>query len=125
MKEETLYMDRESQIQAIDKTFEAAKRPIKEHPGKPGIYPVDIFPVLPDFSLWKYPFAQVMFDADPAPPEMSDEMSQAMIRGVMDESGEQFVAYFLPTEETMQKRKFDEVNGDQYRSGEEYEYRMA
>ena len=25
-------------------------------------------------------------------------MSQAMIRGVMDESGEQFVAYFLPTQ---------------------------
>lgn len=37
-------------------------------------------------QLWKYPFAQVLFDSDPAPREMSDipmkmeEMSQAMIR---------------------------------------------
>jgi hypothetical protein len=30
-------------------------------------------------------------------------MSQAMSRGVMDESGEQFDAYFLPTEETWEK----------------------
>ena len=30
-----------------------------------------------------------------------------MIRGVMDESGEQFVAYFLPTEDTIKKRKRD------------------
>ena len=28
-------------------------------------------------------------------------------RGAVDESGEQFVAYFLPTEETMRKRKAD------------------
>ena len=34
-------------------------------------------------------------------------MSQAMIRGVMDESGEQFVAYFLPTDETLTKRQED------------------
>lgn len=29
-------------------------------------------------------------------------------RGMMDENNEQFVAYFLPTEETAQKRKNDE-----------------
>ena len=34
-------------------------------------------------------------------------MAQAMIRGVMDESGEQFVAYFLPTDETLEKRQED------------------
>ena len=32
-----------------------------------------------------------------------------MIRGVMDESGEQFVAYFLPTDETLAKRRSDQV----------------
>ena len=30
-----------------------------------------------------------------------------LARGAVDESGEQFVAYFLPTEETMRKRKAD------------------
>jgi RNA polymerase II-associated factor 1 len=43
----------------------------------------------------------------------------------MDESGEQFVAYFLPTEETMEKRKKDQETGVEYEDEEVYEYRMA
>lgn len=35
-------------------------------------------------------------------------------RGVVDDSGEQFVAYFLPTEDTMKKRKRDSENGVEY-----------
>ena len=62
---------------------------------------------------------QVIFDSDPAPLGHSaanqiEMMSQAMIRGVMDESGEQFVAYFLPTEETMEKRAKDFTEGKDY-----------
>ncbi|CAG0883333.1 unnamed protein product [Darwinula stevensoni] len=129
-KEENLYMDKESQMKAIDKTFDDAKKPIKEHYSKPGVVPVEILPVLPDFQLWKYPWAQVIFDSDPAPsghPSMlqQEEMSQAMIRGVMDESGEQFVAYFLPTEDTLEKRRKDFQEGVEYKDDEEYEYRMA
>ncbi|KAH1000004.1 hypothetical protein HUJ04_008227 [Dendroctonus ponderosae] len=52
-------------------------------------------------------------------------MSQAMIRGVMDESGEQFVAYFLPVEETLNKRREDFANNIPYQDDEEYEYKMA
>ncbi len=48
-------------------------------------------------------------------------MSQAMIRGMIDESGEQFVAYFVPTEETIEKRKRDEQNGTDYEVDDEYE----
>ena len=71
--------------------------------------PEAVFDILPDDELWKFPCAQVIFDADPAPYGVDSKnqlemMSQAMIRGVMDESGEQFVAYFLPTAETMDKR---------------------
>lgn len=43
----------------------------------------------------------------------------------MDESGEQFVAYFLPTEETLVKRRDDFVKGIPYQDDEEYEYKMA
>lgn len=43
----------------------------------------------------------------------------------MDESGEQFVAYFLPTEETLAKRKQDQEEGLVYRDEEEYDYTMA
>ncbi|RWS27766.1 RNA polymerase II-associated factor 1-like isoform 1 [Leptotrombidium deliense] len=125
LKDEQSYMDRDSQIAAINKTFEDAKKPITEHHSKRGVTAVEILPVFPDFSLWKYPFAQVQFDADPAPASKSDEMSQAMIRGMVDEQGEQFVAYFLPTEETIKKRKRDEENEVEYVEDEEYEYKMA
>lgn len=46
-------------------------------------------------------------------------------RGVMDESGEQFVAYFLPLEETLEKRRRDFTAGIDYADDEEYEYKMA
>ncbi|XP_018329217.1 RNA polymerase II-associated factor 1 homolog [Agrilus planipennis] len=130
LKNETLYMDRDSQIKAIEKTFEDSKIPIEKHYSKPNVYPVEVLPVYPDFKLWKYPCAQVIFDSDPAPvgkqiPAQIEEMSQAMIRGVMDESGEQFVAYFLPTEETLEKRRNDFAQGISYQDDEEYEYKMA
>lgn len=43
----------------------------------------------------------------------------------MDESGEQFVAYFLPTDDTMEKRRKDFTNEVLYEDDEEYEYKMA
>jgi len=43
----------------------------------------------------------------------------------MDESGEQFVAYFLPSEETIVKRREDTVENRQYDDDYEYEYKMA
>lgn len=130
LKNETLYMDRDSQIKAIEKTFQDSKIDIDKHYSKPGVVPLEILPIFPDFKLWKYPCAQVIFDSDPAPvgkqmPAQIEEMSQAMIRGVMDESGEQFVAYFLPVDETLTKRREDHTNGIPYQDEEEYEYKMA
>ncbi|KAK0058430.1 RNA polymerase II-associated factor 1 [Biomphalaria pfeifferi] len=130
MKEEDLYKDRESQINAINNTFEKAKQPIQKHYSKPGVTPVQVMEVFPDFKLWKHPFAQVLFDSDPAPkgysaPVQMEEMSQAMIRGAVDESGEQFVAYFLPTDETLRKRKRDAENNKEYEEGDIYEYLLA
>jgi RNA polymerase II-associated factor 1 len=47
------------QIANIEKTFEDAVKPIDSHFSKPGIVPVEVLPVFPDFQLWKYPCAQV------------------------------------------------------------------
>jgi RNA polymerase II-associated factor 1 len=75
--------------------------------------------------MWSHSCAQVIFDTDPSPQvtgdrsSQIDEMSQAMIRGMIDESGEQFVAYFVPTEETLEKRKRDELNNVEYEEDEE------
>lgn len=43
----------------------------------------------------------------------------------MDESGEQFVAYFLPLEETLEKRRRDFTAEIDYAEEDEYEYKMA
>ncbi|EDW54870.1 RNA polymerase II-associated factor 1 homolog [Drosophila sechellia] len=130
LREETLYLDREAQIKAIEKTFSDTKSEITKHYSKPNVVPVEVLPIFPDFTNWKFPCAQVIFDSDPAPagknvPAQLEEMSQAMIRGVMDESGEQFVAYFLPTEQTLEKRRTDFINGELYKEEEEYEYKIA
>merc|ERR1719204_3085292 len=130
MNVDDLYMDRDSQVTAIEKTFEDALKPITHHYSKPHIHPVEVVPVLPDSNMWKYPCAQVIFDYDPAPAGVApnaqmEQMGQAMIRGVMDEAGEQFVAYFLPTEETMAKRSEDMTENVDYKEDAEYEYKMA
>ena len=54
-----LYMDRDSQVKAIEKTFEDALKPITAHYSKPHIHPVEVMAVLPDSNMWKYPCAQV------------------------------------------------------------------
>ncbi|XP_053577693.1 RNA polymerase II-associated factor 1 homolog [Bombina bombina] len=128
--EEDIYKDRDSQISAIEKTFEDAQKPITQHYSKPRVTPVEIMPAFPDFKMWINPCAQVIFDSDPAPKDASgsaalDMMSQAMIRGMMDEEGNQFVAYFLPGEETMRKRKRDQEEGLDYMPEDIYDYKIA
>ncbi|XP_050985653.1 RNA polymerase II-associated factor 1 homolog [Labeo rohita] len=128
--EEEIYKDRDSQIAAIEKTFEDAQKSIAQHYSKPRVTPVEVLPVFPDFKMWINPCAQVIFDSDPAPKDVSgpagvDMMSQAMIRGMMDEEGNQFVAYFLPNEDTMRKRKRDVEEDMEYMPDEVYDYKIA
>ncbi|OON13566.1 Paf1, partial [Opisthorchis viverrini] len=130
LNEEIVYRDRESQIAAIEATFRAAKKPITKHYSKPNVHAVELLPVLPDFTLWRYPCAQVIFDDDPARKnksnaEQKEEVNQAMIRGMVDESGDHFVAYFLPTESTKQLRRLDIENHVPYTEGAAYEYELA
>ncbi|XP_074106656.1 RNA polymerase II-associated factor 1 homolog [Cotesia typhae] len=126
---ENLYKDRDSQIRAIDKTFEDTKKPIKKHYRKAGVVPVEILPVLPDFDMWKHPCAHVIFETEAAVKKTSpaeyEATSQAVLRGVKDENSQQFVAYFLPLEETMEKRRRDFAAGVEYEDDEEYKYKMA
>ncbi|NXB93661.1 PAF1 factor, partial [Vidua chalybeata] len=128
--EEEIYKDRDSQIAAIEKTFEDAQKPITQHYSKPRVTPLEVMPVFPDFKMWINPCAQVIFDSDPAPKDTSgaaalEMMSQAMIRGMMDEEGNQFVAYFLPVEETLRKRKRDQEEDVDYAPEDVYDYKIA
>lgn len=124
-----LYKDRDSQLEAIDASFEAAKKPITKHYVNPRLKPVEVLPFFPDYQFWHMPCAHVIFDSEPTPrgktsPATLDEMSLGMIRGMEDESGDQFVAYFLPTKETLTKRK-TESHGNQPAEDEEYDYKLA
>ena len=82
-----LYKDRESQIEAIENTFESVSQTIPNR--KNGVYPVEVSPVFPDFEHWKYPFSQVVFDTKPTPigfeqkdlDNLDKKMDNAMIRG--------------------------------------------
>ncbi|XP_067831256.1 RNA polymerase II-associated factor 1 homolog [Heptranchias perlo] len=128
--EEEIYKDRDSQIAAIEKTFEDANKEVTQHYSKPRVIPVEVMPVFPDFKMWINPCAQVIFDSDPAPKEIAgpgavEMMSQAMIRGMMDEEGNQFVAYFLPNEDTTRKRKRDNEEGIDYMPEDVYEYKIS
>ncbi|KAI2806150.1 RNA polymerase-associated factor [Blomia tropicalis] len=107
--------DRENQIASINKTFELAKKPIVSHPVKSELKPVDILPLFPDFDCWKYPFASIQFDSTPMVTDK--ESSQAMIRGMIDETDQQFVGYFLPNNETLRK-----LSNENPEEGVEYEY---
>jgi RNA polymerase II-associated factor 1 len=52
LQDETLYMDRDSQIKAIEKTFEDSKKSIDKHYSKPNVVPVEILSVYPDFKVF-------------------------------------------------------------------------
>ena len=90
MGNENVFLDRAQQIEKIEQTFSEIKKIDEnfselEHHSKKGVKAVDIFPILPDDELWKFPCAQVIFDSDPAPhgitnATQNEMMSQAMIR---------------------------------------------
>ena len=80
-----LYKDRDSQIEAIEASFEAAKKSITKHESNKNIKPVEILPFFPDFQFWHMPCAHVIFDTEPtqrgkAGATTLDHMSLGMIR---------------------------------------------
>merc|ERR1711937_603203 len=129
-KDDEIYKDREAKIKAIEKTFKDAETEFLTHYSKKDVTAVEVLRLLPDFEMWKHPCAQVIFDTDPAPKGIRKQdqhaiMSQAMIRGMVDEDNDQFVAYFLPTENTLEKREKDKRMGINYDDEEVYDYRLT
>lgn len=125
--EKPIAIDRATQIEAIEETFARSKIPITRHFRKPNITPVEILPVFPDFTNWGYPFAQGMFDSDPAPSGKNrhasmEVMSNAMVHAVVDDDEQHFVAYFLPTQKTLIKRKRDHHKIIPHGEDDQYEY---
>jgi len=124
------YKDRDAQVAAINKTFQLANIPVEKHYSKTNVIPVAEMQIFPDYELWRHPCAQVIFDDDPAPKNhtvaiQNEAMSNALIKGLVDKNGEQFVAYFLPTEDTIKKRNRDNDNDTEYDADDEYDFKLA
>lgn len=49
-----MYKDRESQIRAINKTFDDVKKEVKKHYTKPGVVPLQEMPVFPDSEVLRH-----------------------------------------------------------------------
>lgn len=131
------YKTREEQIETIEKGFQAVKDQTKyhNHPQKKGVHAVEYLPIFPDFETWQHPCCQVVFDTDPAQGGIGqtqedrlandEELSQAMIRGMVDEDGDQFVAYFMPTQQTLEKRNMDAQACVPYDENGTYDYKLT
>ena len=125
-----LYKDKETQISAIESTFEEAKEEIKSHSSKPGLEPEWVLPLFPDHENWHLTCAHIIFDSDPSPhgkgkEEALGDMSGAIMRAMTDErDNEEYIAYFLPTQDTLHKRLDDEAESRNYIPDEEYTYEL-
>jgi len=136
----TEYKTREQQIEAIEKGFDAVKDTTgkyDKHHTKKDVYATEYLPIFPDFECWQHPCCQVVFHTDPAQglkdglkdgnerKATDEELSQAMIRGMVDEDGDQFVGYFMPTSGTLEKRNIDAQACVPYDENETYDYLLA
>ena len=65
MNVDDMYMDKDSQIRAIEKTFDDAREPIEKHHSKANVFAVEEYTILPDSDMWKYPCAQVINTIQP------------------------------------------------------------
>ncbi|MEN2496477.1 MAG: RNA polymerase-associated factor [Marteilia pararefringens] len=108
--------DRDEQIEIIKASF--VKHDIVKHHTKPNVKPVKVHDLLPDIQNWGNSCSLVLFDKNPAndiqhSSEKSREsiIKKALIKGMVDSTtNEQFVAYFVPTEETLkllETKKYD------------------
>uniref|UniRef100_A0A915EU65 RNA polymerase II-associated factor 1 homolog n=1 Tax=Ditylenchus dipsaci TaxID=166011 RepID=A0A915EU65_9BILA len=124
------FKNRQSQINAISKTFTDVKVPAKKHYSKPGVHAVEEIPLLPDFEMWPYAFALVIFQGDPLPYQKADRESKlrhAVIKGMKDSENNQFVGYFAPTASALEQIAEDqkEEQRSSYKEDFLYEYDLA
>lgn len=134
-KQQNEYKSREQQIETIKKGFEAVKdtsEKYHKHHSKKDVYATEYLPIFPDFECWQHPCCQVVFHTDPAQgmkenerKYTDEELSQAMIRGMVDADGDQFVAYFMPTQNTLEQRNIDAQACVPYDENETYDYMLA
>ena len=136
--------EREKQILAIKKSFEAAEKLTLEtatHPRNKSLKPISVTSVFPDFKVWPQNFVRLTFDEDPtldvegvsdAAENLKEKaMQKALVKPMMveDEAGrpDKFIALLLPkdaanTENVKILDENENENGTEYDWVREYKY---
>lgn len=116
--------DREQQIRSIQESFRVAQQ-IPVHQTKPGLQPVEILPLLPDFERWGSRLTHMTFDGEPtADSELHSKLDRtardelerlAILKSYIQSDGdtgkqERFLAYMVPKVEELNSDSFDEMS---------------
>ncbi|CAI2353197.1 unnamed protein product [Caenorhabditis sp. 36 PRJEB53466] len=125
---EDMYRDKQSQIDAINKTFEDVRKPVKEHYAKKGVKAVEECYIFPDFSHWKYKFAHVQWDGETITNDVHGNAKRqaqeaSVIRG-MEFGNEKFAALFVPTMECLTHMMEDLEMERPYDADTKYEFML-
>ncbi|EME27276.1 RNA polymerase II-associated factor 1 [Galdieria sulphuraria] len=101
--------------ETIQDEFEAAKQvPVHPDPRKRHLKPVQVLPVFPDFENWPDKFVVLQFDSNPSEEIESHQDTQRIVEEFIEnaltvaftnQSGERFLSYYIPTENTIENRK--------------------
>eukprot|EP00249_Psilotum_nudum_P017768 c26480_g1_i2 orf=617-3121(-) len=119
--------DREQQIQSIEESFIVAKdRPV--HQTKPGLEPVEILPLLPDFDRLDDQLVHIVFDGEPTVDselhskldtslreelESKAIMKSFVLPGTETQRPEKFLAYMVPKIEEVVRDIYDDDDDDE------------
>ena len=136
--------EREKQILAIKKSFEAAEKLTLEtatHPRNKSLKPISVTSVFPDFKVWPQNFVRLTFDEDPtldvegvsdaAENVKEKAMQKALVKPMMveDEAGrpDKFIALLLPKDAANAENvkildENENENGTEYDWVREYKY---
>ncbi|KAI0980162.1 hypothetical protein GJ496_009294 [Pomphorhynchus laevis] len=122
VEESINFPSREQQIETIEKSFDDAQKLIENHYSKPHVHKIAEWYIFPDEEIWPFPCSQVIFDDDPTPNgfemDATKLTSEALIRAITDHNDEQFMGYFLPDHQSLEKL----TNSDDSKLPENKEY---
>eukprot|EP00127_Corallochytrium_limacisporum_P006350 Clim_evm61s225 gene=Clim_evmTU61s225 len=118
----------EEQIKFIQKTFDDVMNEDDiTHPSKPGMKPVSVKPVFPDFDLWHFTYHTMVFDSNPLmrkgedlekkSPEEIERIKNLMELGIVrvqqdstaaaasgKKNDEVYLEHFVPTDEALKRK---------------------
>uniref|UniRef100_A0A1I7UAW1 RNA polymerase II-associated factor 1 homolog n=1 Tax=Caenorhabditis tropicalis TaxID=1561998 RepID=A0A1I7UAW1_9PELO len=126
---EDLYRDKQSQIDAINKTFEDVRKPVTQHHTKKDLKPVEECYIFPDFDHWKHLFTYVQFDGDTITTELEGaEKRQAQESSVikaMEFEDQQFAGVFVPSIDCLNNMMEDLEMDRSYDADKKYEFLLS